>query len=225
MGEKITITGRDGFRFGAYLALPRGAVKGGLVVCQEIFGVNDYLKSVCEFYGAAGYVTVAPQLFDRIERDIALDYSPQNLARALEFIPKADWNTALDDVDAARQRVRSAGAPKVGVLGFCWGGTLAWLCACRRDVDCAVAYYGSEIDDFPHEHARHPVIMHIGDADRTIPPDRLARIRSAQADTPIHVYPGAPHGFDNTIRHGTDGGSAKLARQRTLEFLAEHLGD
>lgn len=224
MGQRITITGKGGFQLGAYLAQPEGKAKGGVVVCQEIFGVNDYLRSVCDFYATAGYLTVAPQFFDRIERDVALDYSPQNLARGLEFIPKVDLHVALDDLEAAREHLRSAGAAKVGVVGFCWGGTLTWLLACRRQVDCAVAYYGSEIDDFPNEHARHPVIMHIGDADRTIPPDKLARIQKAQADTPIHIYPGAPHGFDNTLRQGCDHATAKLARQRTLEFFARHVG-
>ena len=224
MGQKINITSQDGFQFGAYLAQPQDKAKGGVVVCQEIFGVNDYLKSVCDFYAAAGYLTIAPQFFDRVERDVALDYSPQNLERALEFIPKVDLNVALDDLDAARQYIRAAGAAKVGAVGFCWGGTLAWLLACRREVDCAVAYYGSEIDDFPNEHARHPVIMHMGDADRTIPPDKLARIKEAQAGTPIHIYSGAPHGFDNVQRQGGDPATAELARQRTLEFLARHVG-
>lgn len=176
MGQKITLTGTDRFEFQAYLAEPEAKTKGGVVICQEIFGINDYLKSVCDFYAAAGYLTSAPQFFDRVERDVALSYSPQNLAQALEFIPKVDLNVALDDLEAARRHIRSAGAAKVGAVGFCWGGTLAWLLACRREIDCAVAYYGSEIDDFPNEHARHPAIMHIGEADRVIPPDKLARI-------------------------------------------------
>src|SRR4030095_7098415 len=108
MGQKINITSQDGFQLGAYLAQPQDKAKGGVVVCQEIFGVNDYLKSVCDFYAAAGYLTVAPQFFDRVERDVALDYSPQNLERALEFIPRVDLNVALDDLEAARRYIRAA---------------------------------------------------------------------------------------------------------------------
>jgi len=118
MGQTISITAYDGFQFGAYLAQPQDKAKGGVVVCQEIFGVNDYLKSVCDFYAAAGYLTIAPQFFDRIERDVALDYSPQNLARGLKFIPEVDLNVALDDLDVARQYIRAAGAAKVVAVGF-----------------------------------------------------------------------------------------------------------
>ena len=135
----------------------------------------------------AGYLAIAPQFFDRFEPDVALEYTPEGRQRAGEFLARADWNVALEDLQAARQSLRSFGTPKVGIVGFCWGGTLAWLLACRDQVDCAVAYYASEIDDFPNEHARHPVIMHIGDADRTIPPEKLTRIQKAQAGTPMYI--------------------------------------
>jgi carboxymethylenebutenolidase len=224
MGRPVSLTGKDGFRLGAYRAEPQTGIKGGVVICQEIFGVTGNLKSVCDFYAGAGYLTIAPQFFDRIERDVALDYTPEGRHRAEEFLTKAEWHVALDDLEVARQHLHSLGAGKVGVVGFCWGGTLAWLLACRRHVDCAVAYYGSEIDDFAGEHARHPVILHIGDADRVIPPDKLARIQKAQAATPIYIYANAPHGFDNSLRTGYDPATAELARQRTLEFLQRHVG-
>jgi carboxymethylenebutenolidase len=224
MGKKITITAKDGYRLGAYLAEPQSQPRGGVVICQEIFGVNEYLKSACEFYAAAGYLTIAPQFFDRFEPDVALDYTPEGRQRAGEFLARTDWNVALEDLDVARQSLRSLGTAKVGIVGYCWGGTLAWLLACRGQVDCAVAYYPSEIDDFPGEHARHPVILHMGEADRTIPAEKLRRIQEAQAGTPMYLYPGAPHGFDNSIRHGHEMATAKLARERTLEFLAQHVG-
>ena len=224
MGTKISIPAKDGFQLGAYLAESKHQPRGGVVICQEIFGVNEYLKSVCDFYADAGYLAIAPQFFDRFEPDVALEYTPEGRQRAGEFLARADWKVALEDLQSARQSLRSFGTPKVGIVGYCWGGTLAWLLACRDQVDCAVAYYPSEIDDFPNEHARHPVIMHIGDADRTIPPEKLTRIQKAQDGTPIYIYPNAPHGFDNSIRHRQEITTAKLARERTLEFLARHIG-
>ena len=224
MGRKIAISGEDGFQLGAYLADPKRQPKGGVVICQEIYGVNEYLKSACDFYADAGYLTIAPQFFDRFERDVALQYTPEGRKRGGEFLASADWNVALQDLKAACQTLRSFGTPKVGIVGYRWGGTLAWLLACRDQVDCAVAYYPSEIDDFPNEHARHPIIMHIGDADRVIPAEKLTRIQEAQADTPIYIYPNSPHGFDNTIRYPQETPAAKLARERTLECLARRIG-
>jgi len=224
MGKRITITGLDGFELGAYLADPEGKPKGGVVICHEIFGVNQYLESVCDFYAHAGYLTVAPQLFDRIERDVNLRFSSEGRDRGLQIAGKVVWDTALDDIEVAREIIRLAGADKVGVIGFCWGGSACWLFACRRKVDGVVAYYPSEISHFPDEHARHPAIMHIGEEDAVIPPDALESIKKAQAGTPIYTYPGAPHGFDNDTRPKYNSATAHLARERTLEFLGQHIG-
>ncbi len=224
MGERISITGIDGFNFGAYLAEPQGKPKGGVVICQEIFGVNQYVENVCDFYADAGYMTIAPALFDRIERDVDIKYSLEGRDLGIEIAGKVDWDVALDDIEVARETIRSLGAGKVGVIGYCWGGSVAWLFACRRKVDCAVAYYGSEINHFPNEHARHPVIMHFGEEDVVLPPEAQESIKKAQAGTPIYTYPGAPHGFDNDARPKYNPATAKLVRERTLEFLAQHIG-
>jgi len=224
MGKRTTITGKDGFHFGAYLAEPEGKPKGGVVICQEIFGVNPYIESVCDFYTKAGYLTIAPTLFDRIERDVNIKNSPAGVQRGIQISSKVDWDQALDDVEKSLETIRAAGAQKFGAIGFCWGGTLAWLLACRREIHCAVAYYGAEIEHFPHEHARHPVIMHIGEEDPVIPPEKLESIKKAQAGTPIFTYPKGSHGFDNEARPKYDPATVKLARERTLEFLSRHVG-
>jgi len=223
MGKRIALKDRDGFEFGGYLAEPEGARKAGLVVCQEIFGVNDYIESVCDFYAGAGYVTVAPALFDRVERDVDIKYSMAGRDRGIAIAGKVGWDTALNDLDVAGGVLRSAGAKKVGVIGFCWGGSVAWLYACRRRVDCAVAYYPGEIDHFPNEHAQSPTIIHIGEDDAVIPREKLVAIQAAQADTPLYTYPGAPHGFDNETRPKYNADTARLARERTLQFLAKNL--
>jgi len=224
MGKRITVSAKDGFKFGAYLAEPEGKPKGGVVICQEIFGVNKYIESVCDFYTDAGYLTIAPAFFDRVERDVALKYLPEGRARGIEIAGKVDWDTALGDLEAARKTIHSVGTQKCGAIGFCWGGSLAWLFACRCEIDCAVAYYGSEIEHFPNDHARHPVIMHIGEEDRVIPPEKLENIKKAQAGTPIFTYPKASHGFDNEARPNYEPATVKLARERTIEFLAQHVG-
>ena len=125
MGKRITITGKDGFHFGAYLAEPEGKPKGGVVICQEIFGVNPYIESVCDFYTKAGYLTIAPALFDRVERDVDLKYLPEGRDRGIEIASKIDWDTALNDLAAARETIHSMGTQKCGAIGFCWGGSLA----------------------------------------------------------------------------------------------------
>lgn len=224
MGQRTNVKGKDGFQFGAYVAEPEGKSKGGVVICQEIFGVNQYLENVCNFYANAGYLTIAPALFDRVERDLDIKYSPEGVQRGIQISTKVDWDQALDDVESSLATIRTAETQKFGAVGFCWGGTLAWLLACRREIDCAVSYYGAEIEHFPNEHARHPVIMHIGEEDPIISPEKLAAIKKAQAGTPIFTYPMASHGFDNEARPKYDPATVKLARDRTLEFLAQHIG-
>ena len=224
MGERVPYRGKDGFEINAYRAEPVGPTKGGVIVCQEIFGVNPYIEEVCDSYAKIGYAAIAPSLFDRVERGVSLDYSLENRDRGLKIAAQVDWDRALDDLEMARDTLRLTGPKKVGVVGYCWGGSVAWLFACRRQVDCAVAYYPSETSHFPDDHARHPVIMHIGEEDMVIPLGTIEQIKKDQAGTPIYTYPGAPHGFDNPGRQTYRADAAKLARGRTLEFLARHVG-
>jgi carboxymethylenebutenolidase len=219
----IRLTSRDGHQLDAYLARPAGRVRGGLVIGQEMYGVNAYLRGVCDFYAGHGYVAVAPSLYDRQQRGLTFDYTDEGHRIAQKTYNAWDLTLALDDLNAGHAVVADAG--KVGLVGFCWGGTLAWLAACRKTYDGTVAYYGSWMPNFADEPARCPVIAHIGDNDHTLPPEKIERFRKAQPSVPVYMYPGAGHGFDNADRAARyDAAAHKLARERTLAFLAEHIG-
>jgi carboxymethylenebutenolidase len=219
----IALRARDGHEPGAYLAQPQGRRRGGIVVAQEMYGVNDYLRSVCAFYAGHGYVTIAPSLYDRRQRGLIYAYSKEDHDRAQATYKPWPIELALTDLDAGRGHIADVG--KIAILGFCWGGSLAWLAGCRRDYDGAVAYYGSMMPDFAHEAPRCPIIAHIGDRDNTLPAEKIATFRAAQPSVPVYIYQGAQHGFDNENRaERHDPAAHKLARERTLEFLAKHIG-
>ncbi len=221
MGETISLTADDGHKLGAYRSRPTGARRGGLVVIQEIFGVNGHIRSVCDGFAADGYDAVAPALFDRAERDVELGYDEAGRTRGRAIRSDLAWDGAVSDIGAALTALSGEG--KVGVVGYCWGGSLAWLAATRLGPACAVSYYGGQIVQFKDETARCPMLMHFGDIDKSIPLDDVATIRAAHPDIPIHVYPGG-HGFNCDQRADYQPESAALARERTLAFLAEHLG-
>lgn len=213
----------DGHELDAYLARPSASVRGGIVIAQEMYGVNDYLRSVCDFYAARGYAAIAPALYDRRQRGLTYAYTKEDHDRAQKTYTAWNLDHALADLDAAHAAIADAG--RTAIIGFCWGGSLAWLSACRSDYACAVSYYGSMIPDLGHEQARCPVICHIGDKDTSLPPARVAIFRAAQPSIPVFMYDGALHGFDNENRTERYHPAAhKLARERTLQFLAKHIG-
>ena len=219
----IRLRARDGHELDAYLATPQAAARGGVVVAQEMYGVNDYLRSVCDFYAGHGYAAIAPSLYDRKQRGLIYAYTREDHDRAQATYKPWPVDVVLDDLDAAREHI--AGAGRIAIVGFCWGGSLAWLAACRRNYDAAVPYYGSMMPDFAHEQPRCPVIAHIGDRDNTLPADRIAHFRAAQPNVPVHIYEGAQHGFDNANRKERyDAPAHTLARERTLEFLGRIIG-
>ncbi len=221
MGTTLQLEADDGHALSAYRADPEARCRGGILVIQEVFGVNEHIRRVCDDFAARGYAAVAPALFDRIERGVELDYTDDGLARGRELRTALGWDDPLRDVAAAAATLQEAG--KVGTVGYCWGGSIAWLSATRLDVACAVCYYGGQIVQFCAERAGCPVLMHFGERDPIIPPEDVERIRGAQPEIPIYTYP-AGHGFNCDARADYDSESAALAKERTLAFLAEHLG-
>ena len=161
MGEKITLTSEDGFKFGAYLAKPSGTPRGALVVIQEIFGVNDHIRGVADDYAANGYRVVAPALFDRARRNITLGYTDTDIAEGRRIRAQVSFDQALADVAAAQAAVTGEG--RVGVVGYCWGGTVTWLAAARlAGFAAAASYYGGGIGQFASEHPRCATQCHFG---------------------------------------------------------------
>lgn len=222
MGENFTITAADGFTFDAYLARPDGTPKGGLVVIQEIFGLNAHMREVCDGYAADGYLAVAPALYDRYQKKIELGYEPDDVTRGREIRSEIGWDDPVQDMAAAAQFAAMAG--KVGTVGYCWGGSLSFLCATRIDgIAASICYYGGQITDFKDETAKAALMMHFGAADASIPPDAIETIRAAQPDAVIHVYDDALHGFNCDHRSAYHAEHAPTARVRTLEFLQQEV--
>jgi carboxymethylenebutenolidase len=220
MGTTTTLTAEDGHRFAAYEAVPDGPVAGRVVVLQEAFGVNPHIRSVCDRLAAEGYVAVAPALYDRHEAGIELGYTDADIQQARAIMVEIPWEKALLDVQATRDFIGGKG--KVGVTGFCWGGSVTWLAACRGDFDAAVSYYGARAIDFIDETPNCPTMMHFGETDPTIPMDTVHRFMERHPSLPIYVYP-AGHGFHCDARPHYQAESAKLAWGRTMEFFARNL--
>ena len=223
MGEMLTLTAEDGHRFTAYRAKPVGPPRGTLVVVQEIFGVNHHIRNITDGFAADGYVALAPALFDRVEPGFELGYAPTDVERGRAVRQKLGFDAMVMDVRAAVHELRQTGL-KVGVVGYCMGGTLAWLAATRIDgVAGAVGYYGGGIADTATEKPRCPVVLHFGETDASIPAEHWARIRGAHPSLPLHTYP-AGHGFSCDERASFHADSHALARRRTIAFFREHVG-
>jgi len=222
VGHPIKLTASDGFQLGGYRADPATAPKAALVVIQEIFGVNHHIRNVCDRFASAGYVAVAPAIFDRIERDFQSGYSPDEVAVARKFVANPDWTAMLRDVQAAIDSVKSVGP--IGIVGFCLGGSVAYAAATKlTGLSAAVGYYGGAIVRFADDNPGVPMMLHFGEKDAGIPLSDVETIRAKQPDLEVHVYPGAQHGFSCDERASYDKASADIAWQRTLAFFAKHL--
>jgi carboxymethylenebutenolidase len=224
MGQNVTLQAEDGHKLGGYRANPAGQPRGGIVIIQEIFGVNSHIRGVCDGYAADGYVALAPALFDRVEPNIQLGYEQADIVRGREIRGKIGWDTMIMDVRAAVQALQKDKL-KLAVIGYCMGGSIAWLSATRIDgFSAAVGYYGGAVADFAAERPRCPVLLHFGETDASIPKEHWEKIKAAQPKVPMHIYPTAGHGFSCEQRASYHEPSAKLARQRTIEFLRQHVG-
>jgi carboxymethylenebutenolidase len=219
MGRKLNLTAGDGHRFGAYRADPVGTPRGRVVVVQEIFGVNRHIRSVCDRLAEAGYVALAPQIFDRITPNFETGYSEMEVAKAREYIAKIDWAKVMEDTRAAYNALKREGP--VAILGFCMGGSVAYLGATRIEgMAAAVCYYGGQIIRHIDEKPRCPVQMHFGELDTHIPLSDVETMRQKRPEVEIHVYPGAGHGFHCDERGSYEPKSAKQAWDRSLAFLS-----
>lgn len=219
MGETVRLRTADGHELDAFEVRPKGPPRGGLVVVQEIFGLTDHIKRVAEQYAERGFHTLAPAMFDRLGPDIVLDYS--DIETGVAKMRQLNWDDALADVAAAVEHLRPGG---VAVIGYCWGGTVAYAAAAGLDIDAAVVYYGGGIANMLDRKPACPVMYHFGDQDHAIPMDAIRKIQSAHPEGIYHVYSGAGHGFNCDDRASYDAAAAQTAFERSLEFLSSRLG-
>lgn len=222
MGGTIELVASDGQRLAAYRAEPVGQARGGLVVVQEIFGVNSHIRSVADGYARDGYLAIAPALFDRVQRDVELGYTADDIQAGRALKERTPIDAALRDVEAAVKAASVAG--KVGIVGYCWGGLVSWMAAARiAGLACAVPYYGGGMPDQIGVQPRCPVLCHFGERDAHIPLEGVRRLAAAHPAHTVHVY-AADHGFNCDQRGSYDAAAAQLARERTLAFFRQHVG-
>jgi carboxymethylenebutenolidase len=228
MGSFTTLKAADGHELQAYVAMPEGTPIGGLVVVQEIFGVNESIQTVADDYAKDGFVAVAPAIFDRYERGVYLGYGEQDMQKAFGLYAKLSPETVLLDVAAAYEEAKTKSGKDVAVMGFCYGGLTSWLSATRGEnykmqPACTVGYYAGGVGGVASEDPSCPVMLHFGGADSHIGPDQIEAVRTAHPEVEIYLYDGAQHGFANFMRPSFLPAAADLARERTLEFLKTNL--
>jgi carboxymethylenebutenolidase len=227
MGQFVQLKAADGQSIPAYVAQPAGKPRGGIVVIQEIFGVNSHIRSIADGYAADGYLAVAPAIFHRVKPNVELGYEPDDMSQgsalkaATEALPSPG---VMQDIQAAIKHAAQAG--KVGMVGYCYGGLLTWRSACTLDgLSAAVPYYGGGMTT-PDEIARKPkvpVMAHFGSRDKHISLESVEAFKKAHPEVEVHIYD-ADHGFNCDQRGSYNAPAAKLARERTLAFFAKHVG-
>jgi carboxymethylenebutenolidase len=233
MGEQVEIEVPGSGRVGGWVARPEGPPRGALVVIQEIFGVNAHMRSVADGYAGDGYLALAPALFDPVERGVELDYDEEGFRRGRELVGELGTGRALAIVDAAAGWLRGAlastneagsgNAPRVGAVGFCWGGTIAYLANTRFGLP-AVSYYGARTVPYLDETLRAPMMFHFGGKDGSIDADAIARHREKHPDAASYVYPDAGHAFNRDVDpNAYEPASARLAHERTLQLFHDAL--
>lgn len=223
MGSFVDLTAEDGHKLSAYRAEPSGKPRGGIVVIQEIFGVNSHIKSVADGYARDGYLVLAPAMFDRAQRNYDTGYSPSEIEAGRKVMQGLDWDNTMKDVSAAVAAAQSAG--KVGMVGYCWGGTVCWLAAARvSGLACSVPHYGGGMPNFIAEKPKCPVMAHFGELDQSPTLEQAKAIAAAHPEIQAYFYAGAGHGFNCDHRGSYNAEAAKLARERTLAFFRQHVG-
>jgi carboxymethylenebutenolidase len=222
MGKMIELKAADGHVLSAYRAEPAGKPRGGIVVIQEIFGVNSHIKSVADGFARDGYVAIAPAMFDRVQKNVELGYSPEDIAKGRDIRAKVTTDTAMQDVQAAVNEAAKAG--KVGIVGYCWGGFVAWMAANKvSGLSASVPYYGGGILDNTNVAPKVPLMAHFGDKDQHIPVAGVKQLAEKYPQHQIFIY-SADHGFNCDQRGSYNAPAAKQARERTLAFFRQHVG-
>lgn len=221
MGQHINLNTAGTHCIGAYLAKPDGEPMGGIVVVQEIFGVTSHIRDVTDRFATEGYTAVAPAFFDYVESDAELAYDRGGINHGRKLASEVGMERAVEAVASAAESIRSSG--KVGVVGFCWGGTVALLAAQRLALP-AVSYYGARNTGYLDQPLKAPVIFHFGDRDSSIPAEAIDKQRKAWPDAPVYVYERCGHAFNRDVDKSVyNADAAKLAWERTLEFFGRHL--
>lgn len=220
MGEYSKLRGADGFEFGVYRAAPVGGRKGGVVVIQEIFGIDEHIRRDVDRWASLGYEAIAPSLYDRREPGFTAGHDADGMTAGVTHARSTPLEQALSDIDACRAAMAAAG--KVFVVGYCYGGSLTWLAACEVPGFAAgSSYYGSLVQANADKTPKCPVIIHLGRQDAMIPADEVkAAVQAKNPNVPVYIYEDAGHGFNNEDPQRLNQASAELARQRTLELFA-----
>ncbi|MCD6073736.1 MAG: dienelactone hydrolase family protein [Rhodospirillales bacterium] len=217
MGQKIQLKASDGFTLDAYSASPSGKAKGGIVLIQEIFGVNHHIRALVDEWAGLGYKVCAPAMYDRAEKNFEVGYDEEARQKGMAARAKLDPKNHVFDYQAAHAAVKDAG--KVAIMGYCYGGTVAWQGAQTGPFDAAICYYGGGIADMLGADAKCPVLMNFGEKDQGIPLDKVAKIKEAKPYAIVNVYPGAGHGFVCDERPSFQKEATDQARTRALAFL------
>lgn len=221
-GRTITLKSRsDGAELAAYHATPPASIdrKGGLVLVQEIFGVTDHIRDLCDGFAADGYEVVAPSLYDREEPGFEASYSDDDIARAMKLRDAAGFTHTKGDIQAAIDFLHTRNNLRVHITGYCYGGSVAWLAACRcKGLTSAAGYYGRHVIDFIGEEPKCETILHFGEQDQTIPMDWVREIEAEHPEVRVYVYD-ADHGFNSDRRTNYDEDATAQARERTLELF------
>jgi carboxymethylenebutenolidase len=223
MSEKVKIKASDGHELDAYVVKPQGTPIGGLVVVQEIFGVNHHIRSVADNFAHHGFFVVAPALFDRVERNFERGYEGEDMKKGAELAQKLEIDNSVKDVEAALEYAKKQTGKTASVVGYCFGGMIAWLSSTRLKPASAVGYYGGGIAKFANETPKVPVMLHFGKQDTHIPLEDVDKVAKAHPEVQIFLYD-AGHGFNCSARSSHNEAASKTALERTLKFLKDHAG-
>jgi carboxymethylenebutenolidase len=221
VSETVKLKASDGHELDAYVSQPDGVPMAGLVVIQEAFGVNAHIRSVADGYARDGFLAVAPAMFDRVERGVELGYTGNDLQNGIALARQMKPDDSVKDLAAALGYLREQGVAKSGVIGYCFGGTMAWLAATRLDPAATVGYYGGNITRYEQEGPRCPVMLHFGTHDKHIPKEGIDHLQATHPEVQIFWYD-ADHGFNCDARAAYNPAAATVARERSLEFLKKH---